>query len=254
MVDYTTYAMTHKNVNLERIAVPDDTSFKGRSGWGQKIPLKLEIKVHPNKSGVIIVNYPGYNGDIDGYNNKYQTLADFLQQQNVGAVVRSGNYLWKGFEYPISVQEDLRCIIDYAIKHSREICGSDRPRVGLMGFSAGSSAIAAIASSYDLVDRILLIAPSRDAGEKAVKTGLGKFKGEVYIAVGENDEIVGKGAGKKFYDMATNAKVRKLVVVPNCDHQFRGETNGRIMSKAPLWAFAGDTMFPSPQGGIKLYS
>ena len=32
-----------------------------------------------------------------------------------------------------------------------------------------------------------------------------------------------------------------------------GETNGKIMSKAPLWAFAGDETFPSPEGGIELY-
>ena len=42
-------------------------------------------------------------------------------------------------------------------------------------------------------------------------------------------------------------------MIPNCNHQFFGEANGKIMSKAPLWAFAGDTTFPSPEGGKKLY-
>ena len=44
-------------------------------------------------------------------------------------------------------------------------------------------------------------------------------------------------------------------MIPNCDHQFKGEVNGRIMSQAPFYAFAtGDKpAFPDPNGGIKLY-
>jgi hypothetical protein len=41
--------------------------------------------------------------------------------------------------------------------------------------------------------------------------------------------------------------------VPNCDHGFSGEMNGRIFGKAYLWAFAGDGSFPSPEGGVHLY-
>jgi hypothetical protein len=29
--------------------------------------------------------------------------------------------------------------------------------------------------------------------------------------------------------------------------------NGKILSKAYLWAFAGDDGFPSPEGGVLLY-
>ena len=41
--------------------------------------------------------------------------------------------------------------------------------------------------------------------------------------------------------------------VPHCGHSFAGEANGRILSKAYLWAFAGDDSFPSPEGGVPLY-
>jgi hypothetical protein len=41
--------------------------------------------------------------------------------------------------------------------------------------------------------------------------------------------------------------------VPACGHGFAGETNDRILSKAYLWAFAGDDSFPSPDGGVPLY-
>ncbi len=56
-----------------------------------------------------------------------------------------------------------------------------------------------------------------------------------------------------FSKWATKAKLRKVVTVPDYDHQFTGETNGRILSKAYLWAFKGDETYPSPEGGIKLY-
>jgi hypothetical protein len=41
--------------------------------------------------------------------------------------------------------------------------------------------------------------------------------------------------------------------VPASGHGFAGETNDRILSKAYLWAFAGDDSFPSPDGGVPLY-
>lgn len=65
------------------------------------------------------------------------------------------------------------------------------------------------------------------------------------------DEI-SKTFGRRI-KLMLSAKIRKLEVIPNCGHQFIGETNGKIMSKAPLWAFAGDTTFPSPDGGKRLY-
>jgi hypothetical protein len=37
-----------------------------------------------------------------------------------------------------------------------------------------------------------------------------------------------------------------------CDHGFTGVTNGKILSKAYMWAFGGDTSFPSPNGGLVL--
>lgn len=92
-----------------------------------------------------------------------------------------------------------------------------------------------------------------DAGKAAIEEAFGKFRGEVYIAVGEDDECVGREAGDYFLGLATGASKKTLVVIPNCDHQFQGSINGKIMSKAPFWAFADDESFPSPEGGVILY-
>jgi dienelactone hydrolase len=220
---------------------------------GQRRGLELELAIHPLSNGVIVVNYPGITGDIDGYNNKYGQQADFIQEKEIGTVVRMGNPVYDELPYPRVMIDNFRYVIDHCLSHGKELSGKAKPTLYLMGFSAGASTIAAVAGDYSEVEKILLMAPSGDAGQDAVEKGLDKFKGEVYITVGDRDEIVGPGAGQTFYDLANSAKIRKLVIVPNCDHQFRGERNGKIMSKAPLWAFAGDNSFPSPDGGKKLY-
>ena len=245
--------MPYERMIITRRAVADDEAFRDRPGWGESHELEIELAIHSNSSGTLIVNYPGYNGDIAGYNNKYEKIADMLQQRNVGAVVRIPNDHFVGFDYRKSVQENLRCVVDYTLESGERICGSRTPRLYIMGFSSGASAIAAICADYEQLDKILLVAPSGDAGKEAVEKGLSRYLGEVYVTIGENDEVVRPQSGQMFYDLATAARKRELVVVPHCDHQFRGEINGKIMSKAPLWAFTSDETYPSPEGGIVLY-
>ena len=219
----------------------------------KKDKLELEVAIHPYSNGIIVVNYPGITGDIDGYNNKYGQQADFVQKKGIGTVVRVGNEHFPNLPYPEGMIDNFKCVLDYCIANGTALSGKQNPKLYLMGFSAGASTIAAVAGDYSVVEKILLMAPSGDAGQDAVEKGLGKFTGEVYITVGENDGLVGVKAGQIFYDLATTAKIRKLEIIPNCNHQFFGEANSRIMSKAPLWAFAGDKTFPSPEGGKKLY-
>ena len=226
--------------------------------WIDSVTLEpsvvIEVAVHPSPDAqAIIINYPGYLGSIDGYNKKYATIADHLSQKKVGAVVRMANTLWPHINYRQSVLDDLRAVIRYTLGHAAEMCATATPDIYLMGFSAGAGAVAAVAAEYPAVKKILLMAPSEDAGKTATKDGLAAFSGEVYIVVGSDDEVVGFEAGRRFLQMGILSPSRHLVVLPNCDHQFRGRVNGQIMSKAPLWAFAGDETFPSPEGGIELY-
>lgn len=194
----------------------------------------------------VVVIYPGFKGDADGYNGKYLKIAKLLIERNIGAVVRMNNFPIPNVDYQQSVKDRLREVLS-------SILSNDKPTLYLMGISAGAGAIAAIAYEYPQVEKILLIAPSGDAGLEDIKYGLGKYAGELYITVGANDEIVGAGVGELFFSFATKTKIKKAVVVPECDHQFRGEINGKILSKAPLWAFNNDETYPSPEGGIKLY-
>lgn len=213
--------------------------------------VPVHLAIHPNLSRRIAVNVPGYNGVIDGYAEKYKTLAHYMQTRQLAAVVRTGNYL--GGTYPADI--NLNATLQYVEERAWEICGEPNPQTLLMGFSAGASAIAACAHEHPQVTTILLFAPSEDMPMDRLKSGLEKFKGDVYIVVGEEDEVVGSQAGKTFYDMASGAQNKELFLIPECDHQFRGEKNGRIISEAPFYAFAKDDKprFPDPNGGIKLY-
>jgi pimeloyl-ACP methyl ester carboxylesterase len=231
----------------------NDEEFQGGKYLGKEFPVKVELAIHPNNSKRIIVNIPGIGGDIDGYADKYKNLARHMQENDLGAVVRTHGHGIAGY------LPDLlpRAALQYIRENAFSICGEPEPDVFLMGFSAGASAVAGIASEYPEVKGILLYAPSGDMPEKKIKDSLKKFKGEVYVVQGEDDEIVGPEAGRTFHRLATGAKHKELFMIPDCSHQFIGEANGRIMSEAPFYAFAekptDKPVFPDPKGGIKLY-
>ena len=241
---------------MSRNKVEVRTSFYriGKDVDDENWDLEIELIIYPQiLSDVIIINMPGNGGDIKGYNDKYSTIAKMLQHQNVGAVVLTGNYVRYNFNNQISLVDDLRAVVNYCIKHSLEICGVINPRIYLMGFSAGASAVAAICSEFEQIDKILLIAPSVDVPEIDVRLGLNNFSGSVYITIGTDDEVVGVESGKYYESSCKKAKLCNLIEIPECDHQFSGINNGKILSKAPLWAFNNNNTFPNSEGGTKLY-
>ncbi len=218
--------------------------------------IPIELAIHPNLSHRVVINAPGVLGDIQGYADKYKKLATHIQSQDLAAVMRTTG--WNPYNGEGSPDVPLRAALQYTRGHAWEISGDPKPEVMLMGFSSGSSAIAGIAHEFPEVTKILLYAPSGDMGQEVVSQGLRDFHGEVYIVIGAQDEVVGAEAGQLFYDLATGASHKELFTIPDCGHQFRGETNGRIISQAPFFAFAADAtdrspQFPDPNGGIKLY-
>lgn len=211
----------------------------------------LELIIHPHGNGKIIVNYPGAEGSTDGYNGKYKTLAEYIVSQSLASVVRLPNPHTFGFGWDMN----LRHALAHIHENSKSICNSNDPDIFLMGFSAGAGVIASLAWEYPTVKKILLLEPAPKVGEKGVIDGLCQYKGELYVVVGSGDEALGPEVGNKIIKAAINASKKEIFVIPNCDHQFRGETNGRIMSHAPFYAFSDnpEITFPDPKGGIKLY-
>ncbi|MDD4110562.1 MAG: hypothetical protein PHS54_03300 [Clostridia bacterium] len=213
--------------------------------------FELDVAIHPFNNGKIIINYPGADGSIDGYNDKYVKIADYLIDQKIGAVVRIPNISSLGFGWDINLRKTLTYVLD----NSKKICGNNKPEIYLMGTSAGAGAIAMTAWEYPEVTKILLTEPAIIfSGEHGVE-GIREYKGDVTIVVGKGSNALGKEIGDKFFDYFINAKHKEIIEIENCDHQFKGEINGRIMSESPIYAFAeGEKIkFPDPNGGIKLY-
>ena len=86
-----------------------------------------------------------------------------------------------------------------------------------------------------------------------MERGLKDYKGEIYFTSGEDDEIGASQVCEYLYKASESAKKRVIEIIPNCDHQFKGKRNGKILSNAYLWAFGDKSNFPGPWGGIALY-
>lgn len=221
-----------------------------KSQNGITMDFELDVAIHPFNNGKIIINYPGADGSINGYNDKYIKIANYLVENKIGAVVRIPNISSLGFGWDINLRETLSYVLD----HSKEICGSEIPEIYLMGTSAGAGAIAMIAWEYPEITKILLSEPAIVFDKNLLSASMKEYKGEVVIVTGDSSLALGLEIGQKFYDGFINASKREIFEIPNCDHQFRGEINGRIFSLAPLYAFSEKKInFPDSKGGIKIY-
>lgn len=212
--------------------------------------LELQITIHPFNNGKIIINCPGADGSLDGYESKYSKLADYIIGEKLGAVVRMPNPY-----NPFGWDKGLRQVIAYVLENSKEICGSIKPEIYLMGTSAGAGVISVLAWEYPEVKKILLLEPAIIFDKAIIIQSLEKYKGKVVIITGSEDNALGINNGKVFYDASINTSKREIIVLENCDHQFTGERNGRIFSQAPFYAFGVNNLivFPDYKGGIKLY-
>ncbi len=206
--------------------------------------VTLDLCVHSNPSHHIVIIYPGASRDVDGIHGRFKAVAAELQDKHVGAIVRTNNPFIRHIDYPSMLRENLTFIVDYVLEHAEEICGNPKPSLYLMGHSAGASAIGAIASAYPQIEKILLLAPSLDAGKDEIRNGLRGYRGEMYVVVGMDDKVVLPVQSKFFHHVAGSASEKKFVALWNCDHDFSGPRNYDLLRKAPLWAFYGDREFP----------
>lgn len=204
----------------------------------------------------IVINIPGYQGSIHGRDHKYDKIGQMLAARGIAACVQMPNRLHEFGGDELSLAHDVSTVIRTVLSEARELCATERADIYLMGTSAGGAAMAAVSGHFEQVKKILLIAPAYPTDSDAVRMlekNLGSFAGELYIACGANDAVVGIKPSVRYSELAKGANPNRLEIIPNCGHEFEGETNGKILGKAPLWAFAGDDTFPSPEGGLALY-
>jgi len=211
----------------------------------KKQPIPIELGVHLARDGNIIIHQPGFYENADGYKFKYRSLGEHMQSSGY-AFIRMDCKERDFHTFTETLYDDLRFVIEYALKKSRRLCKSRNPSIYLMGYSMGTNSVAAVAHEYSQVQKILLMGAAPDNSSfDAVKEGLPRFTGDVYIVEGDGDEYAN---GKIFHDLATSAGVRELVTIPGVDHHFK--RHDEVYSQAPLWAFRGDVLDATK--GVKL--
>ena len=205
-----------------------------------KIPFKewwdIGIEYHPTDTGIILINIPGAGGTISGFKNKYINLGNYIQSKGIASFVRIPND--RPHEYELTV----RTVVNYCLENSISICGSSHPEIWLMGFSAGAGAIVLTGWEYPEVKKILAINPFlevKDVREK-LKENLPRYKGELYLVKGSDDTVIAADSLEYIQSLANSVTVLKTLLIPNCDHQLKGDDNSKILSKLPEYFFLGE--------------
>jgi len=204
----------------------------------------LELVIYPLHSPLIVVLFPGAREGLSNSALPFPLIANNVQEAGLGAVIRCNNPLLDGDRIVELLHDHVRRLMDYIRANVQDICGTVKPRVAMVGYSAGASAIAAFASEYPEVEQLLLLAPSLDAGREVIEPGIAAFGGEVYIVSGDVDEIVPPEQARWFFEAATSSVKKRFVEIGHCDHAFSGEYNQALARHAPLWALGGNMEFP----------
>ncbi len=193
----------------------------------------IPVEYHPTNTGKIIINIPGADGSVNGYNNKYTNLGNYLQEKNVASFVRIPN------DRPQEFVNTGRCIINYCLEGSEMICGSQKPEIWLMGFSAGGASALLTAWEYPEVTKVLAINPflNLEVIKKDLKEYLPLYKGDLFVVIGEKDTVIDPDTVGLIKSSASSVKNIRFDVIPNCDHQLKGEANSHILSQLPEYYF-----------------
>jgi len=231
---------------------------------GQAVPYEISFIVFPTTSGKLIIQAPGAGEVKEGAANRYVRLGEHLQTRGIATLVSfnppfpdaqfkypNEPYSYRDASWSLIYVESMAALVEHCLKEAERLCGATQPEVFLAGFSAGGSVAGAVAPVFAPIRKILLVS-TYDSVDLFFLNGVRRYAGEVYVAYGEQDPPAAILA-MMMPSLAKSARAVYARSVPDCTHSFSGETNGRIFSKAYLWAFAGDDSFPSPDGGVPLY-
>jgi predicted esterase len=231
---------------------------------GQAVPYDISFIAFPTTSGKMIIQAPGAGEVKEGAANRYVRLGEHLRARGIATLVSfnppfpdaqfkypNEPYSYRDASWSLIYVESMAALVEHCLKEAERLCGATQPEVFLAGFSAGGSVAGAVAPVFAPIRKILLVS-TYDSVDLFFLNGVRRYTGEIYIAYGEQDPAAAVLA-MMVPSLARHARAVHARSVPNCTHSFSGETNGRILSKAYLWAFAGDDSLPSADGGAPLY-
>lgn len=167
---------------ITRTAKNEDNEF---------VKVDIPLAINCTRTGRILINSPGLGGSKDGDEGVFLRIAEMLEEKGVASMIRYESSLFDFAFRRIGMEallmDNLRAVLNYALGHSRQICGSDSPEVFLAGYSADASATAAVSVECPQVSKMLLIAPSIDIDLTLVEKSLSKFAADLYLISGDRD-------------------------------------------------------------------
>ncbi|MDQ2973661.1 MAG: hypothetical protein M3Q79_04250 [bacterium] len=215
------------------MSVRSDTIHWQDSNNGVTIDCGLEICVHPtSNSKTILLLVPGVDGSVDGYDNKYVTIAESIHKKHGAAIVRIDNPFISSFHW----ESNIRRILDYIESNKTEICGNQSYELRIQAHSAGASIVATIAHEYSTISSLLLINIAMGLNTNGIIENIEHFQGNVTILMGDQDPSVETVKQISFSDSSSQGQI---VIAPNTDHNFSGESFQVFLNAADNYLFKG---------------
>lgn len=200
---------------------------------GVTIDCDLDIRVHPAKSSKVLLLIPGVDGSVDGYKNKYVTIAEQAQAKHNVAVVRMENPFVTSFHW----ESNIRRILEWIEQNKQDICSNDEYNLLVQGHSAGASVLASIAHEYPIIRKLLLINIAMSLNADKVLAGLQKYDGDVTILMGDSDPSI---AAVEEIQFSENSTLAQKVIVENTDHDFSGDSFKLFIEASEKYLLGGE--------------
>jgi hypothetical protein len=183
---------------------------------GVRISCVLDIAFHASSSPVVFLIIPGMDGTVDGFQQKYVTVANDIQSRHGVSVVRIANPFITSFHW----ESNLRHSIEFITENAHKISETQDIEIRIMAHSAGAATSAQIAWEYPCISRLLLINPATRLGLETMRQGLLNFKGKTTILLGSEDEISRDTLKLTEFLKGTSTEI---VVIDGADHNFSGK-------------------------------
>lgn len=189
--------------------------------WQEKvndftIDCELDIAIHTKKSNTILLIVPGIDGSVDGYMNKYVTIAENIVTKHNAAVVRMPNpFIGSDFW-----QSNIRVVLQFIEDNAKDICGSNSFKLKIVAHSIGAYVVGELAWEYPFIDSVLLINPATGLDMQPFTKGLASFDGDPYVVIGSKDPAAERI--DVFEDAELSEKIY-LITIDGADHHFSGE-------------------------------
>lgn len=183
--------------------------------------VNIEVSTIEGQSDIILLIVPGIDGSVDGYKNKYKTIAENINSRFGATVIRMSNpsnmaglHLRNLFE----VLEFIENTYDLSTK-----------TLYIMGHSLGAYMTSIVSLIFDYIDKILLINPATLI-DNDVFDDLSQRPRQLNIfLISEQDpsfKLV-----DKFKEVGT------VYIQPNADHHFSGQSFEAFLSASEKYLF-----------------